>query len=375
MDNPLQLLQLARATTGLDDFGSDSFREGLEILVTALQREARLNAVGEQIIRERILGHLIQRLRIEDWYRRHPEIDDEQIVAPLIGLSLPRTGSTALSFLLARDPNARSLQRDEAAAPADCIGQSTGHSFNQSIEALAGWKPHTPSGDQAPAECQDLMALDFKSQMFQALAQIPSYSEWLHQDADLTTTYGYERRALKLLQWRQPHRPWRLKCPTHLIFLPQLHHVFPDARFVMTHRDPAEVILSVIAVYADIVGRFTDHLDLHYLAELNVQQWSDGMERTLAFRADPAQDARFFDIDFRAMHRDPVGEVQALYAWLQEPVTDDFAAGMAQWWQHNADNREPVGPRQAEDYGVDLQRVRPLFANYTRRMERWLQRR
>lgn len=375
MDRPLQLLQLARDTTGLDDFGPDSFREGLEILVTALQREARLNAVGEQIIRERILGHLIQRLRIEDWYRRHPEIDEEQIIAPLIGLSLPRTGSTALSFLLAQDPNARSLQREEAAAPADSVEQNAGNSFNQSIEALAGWKPHTPSGNQAPAECQDLMALDFKSQMFQALAQIPSYSEWLHRDADLTTTYEYERRALKLLQWRQPQRPWRLKCPTHLIFLPQLNHAFPDARFVMTHRDPAEVILSVIAVYADIVGRFTDHLDLQYLAELNIQQWSDGMERTLAFRDDPQQDARFFDIDFRAMHRDPVGEVQALYAWLQEPVSDAFAAGMAQWWQYNADSREPAGPRQAEDYGVDLQRVRPLFANYIRRLERWLQRR
>ena len=45
-----------------------------------------------------------QRLQIEDWYRRHPEIDDEPIDAPLIGLGLPRTGSTALSCLLGEDP-------------------------------------------------------------------------------------------------------------------------------------------------------------------------------------------------------------------------------------------------------------------------------
>jgi hypothetical protein len=379
MENPHQLLQLARDTTGLHDFGPDSFREGLEILVTALAHEARLNAVGEQIIRERILGHLTQRLFIEDWYHRHPEIDEQQIVAPLIGLSLPRTGSTALSFLLAQDPNARSLLREEAAQPAThARGASASASSAQngdSIAALAGWKPHTPSGDQAPAECQDLMALDFKSQMFQALAQIPTYSEWLHNEADLTPTYEYERRALKLLQWQQPAKPWRLKCPTHLIFLPELNHVFPDARFVMTHRDPAEVILSVIDVYADIVGRFTDHLDMHYLAELNLQQWSDGMQRTLTFRDRDDNNARFFDIDFRAMHRDPIAEVRELYRWLGEPVSEEFASGMSQWWQENSENREPSTTKQAEDYGVDLDRARPLFADYTLRMHEWTNRR
>jgi hypothetical protein len=73
------LLEAAAAETGLDDFGVDAFREGLEILVTALRDEARLNPLGEKVLRDRIVGHLMQRLQIEDWYRRHPEIDDEQI--------------------------------------------------------------------------------------------------------------------------------------------------------------------------------------------------------------------------------------------------------------------------------------------------------
>ena len=111
------LLDVAKRQTGLDDFGADSFREGLEILVNALRREANLNARGEAVLRERIIGHLSQRLQVEDWYRRYPEIDDVPLVAPLIGISLPRTGSTVLSFLLAQDPDARSLRRAEAARP------------------------------------------------------------------------------------------------------------------------------------------------------------------------------------------------------------------------------------------------------------------
>ena len=35
MERPDDLLGAARATTGLDEFGDDSFREGLEVLVQA----------------------------------------------------------------------------------------------------------------------------------------------------------------------------------------------------------------------------------------------------------------------------------------------------------------------------------------------------
>src|SRR6476661_8622584 len=111
---PDELLAIAQERTGLDDFGDASFREGLEVLVHALRTEAKLNSVGEIVIPELILKHLGQRLKIEDWYRRHPDIADEPIVAPLIGLGLPRTGSTALSALLAEDPHARSLLRWES---------------------------------------------------------------------------------------------------------------------------------------------------------------------------------------------------------------------------------------------------------------------
>ena len=52
-----------------------------------------------------------------------------------------------------------------------------------------------------------------------------------------------------------------------MLSLDYLDRVFPDAKFVMTHRDPTDVILSVADVYADIVGGFTDHLDRCYLGE------------------------------------------------------------------------------------------------------------
>ncbi len=111
MASPGELMAAAVERTGLEDFGDDSFREGLEILVRALGAEARLNARGEGFVYHRIALHLAQRLQVEDWYRRHPEIDDVTLEAPLFGMGLPRTGSTALSFLLAQDPNVRYVRQ------------------------------------------------------------------------------------------------------------------------------------------------------------------------------------------------------------------------------------------------------------------------
>jgi hypothetical protein len=264
------LLETARAQTGLTDFGDDSFRDGLERLVRAMRDEAKLNAVGAVAIPHLVVNLLAHRLQVEDWYRRHPEIDDEPIDAPLVGLGLPRTGSTALSFLLAEDPGARSLRKWEAVRP--CPPPSTVEGPDpriaqaehettlqeQMAPRLSALVPSTATG---PEECQDLMALDFKAQYFQAFAHIPSYSDWL-VDADLTSTYAYERRVLKMLQWGEhpkcePPKPWRLKCPSHMLWLEHLDRAFPDARFVMTHRDPTEVLVSVADLYAEVGRQFS----------------------------------------------------------------------------------------------------------------------
>lgn len=376
MEDSKDLMAAARAATGLDEFGEDDFRDGLERLVRSLDTEARLNPTGRHALRDRILLHLRQRLLIEDWYRRHPEIEEEQIRAPLFGVSLPRTGSSALSFLLASDPAVRYLRVWESAQP--CPPPSTvegadprrGMSASATDAQLQGGK-RTPTGIDGAMECQDLMALDFKSQIFQAFAQVPSYSEWL-LEADLGSTYRYHKRTLKLLQWGQPSRPWRLKAPTHMLYLGALDAAYPDARFVMTHRDPTDVMLSVATVYSDIIGKFSDDVDDAYIGELNLRCWSEAMTRAIAFRAKGNED-RFFDIHFRAMHEDPMAEVRALYGWLGEDVSPAFADAMASWWASNS-SAERMAKPDAAQFGLDPDTVRSRFTDYLQHMTHWTSR-
>jgi hypothetical protein len=381
-----ELTGIARTETGLEDFGGDSFREGLEILVHDLRTTACLNAAGESFLRKKIIGLLGQRLQAEDWYRRHPEIGDERIERPLFGLGLPRTGSTALSFLLATDPHARYLRTwegDQPCPPPSTIepaadGQRTDHRLADAQADHAARSTASPRHDslvpnspEGPVECLALLALDFKSNLFNAFAHVPDYTRWLLYDADLTSAYAYEKRVLKLLQWGYPAKPWRLKAPTHFAYLEPLYAAFPDARFVMTHRDPAEVMVSVADLFADIQTRFNSRVDLRYLGATNVEQWTVGIRRGLDFRED-GHDGLFYDIGFRAMQADPVGQVRGLYEWLGEPVTPGFEAGMRAWWHDSSQTREKITHPDPAEFGLDPAELRPLFADYTARSQQWV---
>jgi Sulfotransferase family len=369
------MMRAAVDQTELHDFGDDSFREGLGILLASLQKEAQLNSRGYGFFYNRVVGHLAQRLQVEDWYRRHPEIDDVPIVSPLIGLGLPRTGSTALSMLLAQDPDVRFLRKWESAQP--CPPPSTVTGVDQRIPTdggeVVGTRRHVPGDANGPMECHELMSLDFKAHIFVAFAQIPTYASWLLEEADLTSTFAYQRRVLKLLQWGEPKRPWRLKCPSHVLFLDGLTSAFPDARFVMTHRDPTDVLLSSCDLYADIIGSFTDHIDRAAIGKLNVEHWSLGMQRVVAFRSGRA-DLSFYDIDFRAMQEDPIGEITGLYAWLGAPVSPIFENQMQSWWNESQNEREPSSHADPVAFGLDLDGIRPLFADYVAHAEKWTDR-
>ena len=110
-------LDKAKADTGLENFGDPGFREGLERLIDSVEREARINDMGRAMFDGQTVMLLTRRLEIEDWYARRPEIDEEEIVAPLLVLGLPRTGSTALHALLGEDPAVRTMRNWEASAP------------------------------------------------------------------------------------------------------------------------------------------------------------------------------------------------------------------------------------------------------------------
>lgn len=368
-----RLVDTARARAGSDDFGEDTWQEGLEVLVRSLTDEAALNEVGEAVVSDQIVGYLVNRLEVERWYARHPEIDEQEIVAPLFGLGLPRTGSTALSFLLALDPNRRSLRNWEAHAPCPPPETATEHTDPRIAEAQAvidltnemypDFAGMLPSSATGPQECLVVMALDFRSQLFVGMTPVPSYGAWL-LDCDMAPAYRYHRRVLKLLQWRCPPRRWWLKSPAHMASIDALDAVYPDARFVMTHRDVAEVLPSVCALFDTFARTVSERRDPDGIGARNVEQWHRAVERLVDFR-DRGNDHRFHDLSFAAVQRDPLAEVTKLYAELGDELDDGTRQRMQDWWASSSQQRS-AAPRaqRAETFGLDAAAVRERFAAY-----------
>lgn len=373
------LLDRARERTGLDDFGDDSFHDGLVALIEGAEQSGTYNELGMAVLNDQSVEFLSNRLAVEDWYRRHPEIDEQEIGAPLFGLGLPRTGSTALSFLLGEDARFRSLRTWETNSPTPPPDPATCDTDPRIAEAAARislmdemapkFKSMLPSSPTGPNECLQLLALDFRSAMFSAFGDNRHYDDWLAR-CDMTTAYRYHERVLKLLQWKFEFRPWRLKTPAHMHSIDALLEVYPDARFVMTHRDIAQVIPSVVSLM-DATSEFLRAGPLAPdFAAKEAAFWERGMRALLAYR-DDGNEERFHDIDFTDMRTDPIGEMRALYDWLDVELTDDVAGRMTAWWADNAGaarhEKQGVHQYSPEDYGIDLDRLRSQFAFYNDR--------
>ena len=376
MGRVTELIDRAKAATGLDALGVDSFREGLERLVASADREARFTPMGAAAFDMQIVDLLSCRLQVEDWYVRHPEIDEQEIVAPLIGLGLPRTGSTALSHLLGQDPAARSIRGWEAMEPCPPPQLATQDDDPRIARAEAAMarrdrlfprmKQMLPSHATSPTECQTFMGQDFKSQLFQAFAHIPAYVEWLNHEADLVPTYLYVKRVLKLLQWRCPPKRWRLKNPSHCLFIGALAEVFADARFWMTHRDVAQVIPSVADLYFELSKAFSDEVDKAWLGAITTDFCELGMRRVIAYR-DSGHDDRFFDVDFAPFVENPFPTLDRLYAWMGEPLTDAARTRMHAWRDSTPVDKHGRHRVDPAAFGLDVGQLRHRFLFYSDR--------
>ncbi len=370
------LIASAKDATGLSNFGADGWQEGLEILVDSANREANLNDAGRAMFAGQAVMLLMKRLEVEDWYARHPEIDEQEIVAPLFVLGLPRTGSTALHCLLGEDPDVRVMRNWECMHP--CPPPETASYHNDPRIALMDesmkrreqmtprMKQMLPSTSTSPTEDQLTMGYDFKTQIFQASFRIPSYVEWFNNRADLVPTFRYVKRVLKLLQWRCPPNRWRLKNPTYSLFVKALDEVFPDARYCMTHRDVANVIPSVADLYYEMSKINTDTPDKHWMGAVMADSCALGMRRMIEFR-DAGHEHRFLDIHLAPFQKDSFPTLEKLYDFLGEEFTDEARARMLHWRTSTPRDKHGRHEYDPADFGLSTAGLRAQYAFYSER--------
>ena len=367
-----QIEDEARTRTGLDDTGGDHYREGLERLVASMNEEGTLTELGEAMMLLRLSTLLAARLGVEETYRQHPEIDDEVIGGPVLVLGLPRTGTTALSQLVAADPRFRSLRTWESAAPVPPPETATEHTdpriaaTEQGIAMMNDAFPLMRTMHHAEAttatECQDLLGMSFRTAHFDGFARVPSYMAWV-VDTDMRETYRYHRRVLRLLQWHCPPTLWHLKTPVHMLSLDALVESYPNARFLWSHRDPTEVLGSVCSLIHYTRSWSSDLDDSVELGAEQVDRWWMAVERAMEFRQRVGED-RFADISFRDLQSDPVGALAGGLEQLGLPFDRHSRTAVEAWAGSHEPGMHGTHTYELSDFGLDPGRIRDRFAPY-----------
>lgn len=351
--------------------------EALEVLLPALEAEARLTILGRWIT-HRFLGRLVeQRLALDAYCARDPEVLDEAIVAPWVVAGAPRTGTTALHALLAQDPRHRVPEGWELLRPAPPPDPAT---RDRDVRiALADTELRTPQAvvsgivaiheysGRMPKECISAMSFAFRSEEFVARYDVPSYTAWL-QRCDMRPAYEAHRRVLQVLQRRSPRRRWVLKSPVHLQNLPVLLAVYPDARLSFTHRDPLVVLGSVTSLIGSMRAAHSDEVDLPGIARYHAALYGGSLDRLVDLTesgglvADRVTHTTF--VDFLAA---PLDVVDGIYAHLGWDLPSGTRAAMASYGDAHPQGRLGRHEYSFGDLGLDEDAERARFARYVER--------
>jgi hypothetical protein len=375
----------AQRKESLTDWGPREFERPLGVLL-ADYAVADLNVVGVQILRSSIVHSLRMRLRAQEWIRRHPEILDERIVAPIVVVGMMRSGTTLLQRLLAADPRFNCAYGWEVVEVAPRLD----HRFDSVDPRIAiSEAREAKSRELAPdlfvihpmyareAEEEIVFLADaFLSHVPESGAHLPNYRSWLDEQ-DFAPAYRYLHRMLQFLQWQKRQQGavaqrWVLKSPAHLGYLDLLRAQFPDLHIVHMHRDPGTTIASGASLNATLHAMHADTVDLQQVGGEWLQRMGWTNDRAMAVRESWANEgAQVTDIGYEDAVADPIGQVARVYDAVGLPLTVEAESAMRRWLDDRP--REAARPAYGlENYGLRPTQIDERFASYNKRFRQYV---
>lgn len=374
--DPVALIMKATEQAGVPARG-ESFRPGLDIFLRESGCSQTLTQTGRAAVKAAVVDTLAARFRIEDWIARHPEVLDRPVERPLFILGMPRAGTTLLVNLLQLDQRRRMYwhwEGNREIPPAEAAHRFDDPRIARRVaEVNAGLESgalnrhfHVEMGDE-PTECFWPLGQDFKAYPWLVQTQVPGYFDWLLGEADMEAAYQHHKRVLQVMQSRWPGR-WTLKLPSHAASLDALLAVYPDARIIMTHRDPAKPIGSTCGTCRHILSLNNDEIDAAYLGHETTQLLAASVHRAMRAR-DAHPEVSFHDLHYRRFVADPIREIRAIYEFLGEAFTSEIEQPMRSAIEADRRQRKAHGRHlyRLEDYGLSRATLTPIFAEYAER--------
>lgn len=366
------ILSSAQKRTGLTDWGSEDFREGLDVIIEHMG-DAPLSALGRTNAYLSMVQAAANRLCIAEHLKTHPQIHDLKIKRPLFILGFPRTGTTLLQNLLSLDTSRRALRFWELVNP---VPVSDDPAVDQkkrlrSAKRLLSFAyliapemkyVHEIQAETAE-ECWPLFSNTFSVMNYDLQSSLSGVGDWLMQ-SDMVRPYREYHQQLQLISTMQPGVDFVLKCPEHLWFLDALLEVFPDACIVWTHRDPVASVASYCSLLSlnqrMLYGRFEPlSIGAHITERFDL-----GVRRAMEARDRTGRPGQFFDVSFNELVQDPVAMVHRIQKHFDLEPSAGMDADMDRWLNNGRSDKRGKHHYSAERYGLDVAQIHTQFADY-----------
>jgi hypothetical protein len=366
---PDDLRAAVATTTGLDDFGDDWWEEPFRRLCTSIDTEGRLHLPGRIRARGELQVILQNRLRMVELWKREPGVLREPIHGPIVVTGMGRSGTTLLHELLACDPDNRPPLLWELLHTVpydDASGDLCDDEIHLMDEMVPAFTAMHENGGRLPTECIFIFAHQFSSDMYTGLFNVADYTIW-KSTQDQSPIYDWHKRHLQTLQWVTPGETtrWVVKAPSHLSAMPLLFSTYPDARVVITHRDPLRVIGSLADLMATLHYMHSDHVDYDVLVEFMAMGLELQMDEVTKERdAGLIPEDQIADVVYRDLVANPYGVIERLYANWDLPVTAAFRAALEEYLSARHTGRAGGHDYSFADTGLDLASHRALVAPY-----------
>ena len=373
------LIEKAITSTGLDQFDAQTFREGLNVLVSdvnaGIDKGWYIDSGIAQIEKD-CVHYLASRLKVANYLRQNPELETRRIERPVFVMGVPRTGTTLLSNLLAADPSRRSpltWEIDDPVPPATSETLKTDpralarlEQERKLLEAMPEAGKYYRSSAIYPNEDVFIMAGDFKTLMIESKGRLPAYKDFIFS-CDMTSSYAYHKKFLQVLQHNAPG-VWNLKKPSHALFLETLFETYPDARVIWTHRDPYAAAASLCSIISLSHRRHMGKIDAEWLAQDYPWQAAEHANRIMDFRDKFGED-KIIDVHYDTMLNDPLETMKTLYKALGDEWTGEAEQGISGWLAVNPQDKFGKHEYKLAQYGLTKEQLDPMFERYLSRYD------
>ncbi|MFT4025438.1 MAG: sulfotransferase [Novosphingobium sp.] len=378
-----QLHEIVAAEVGLKnepgDFGPDDYLPGLTVLLQGMDYDPRFTELGRKVAWGEVVSVLRGRAQAYKSMRENPGFDAHPVVSPVVITGVPRTGTTALHRLMAVDPRFQGLQTwlldsPMPRPPLDTWGRYP--EFRKSVarlEARYAAAPQKRAAHNVVAEevheCCMLLRQAFVSNILSCMHSSATYDAWW-QDQSEANAYRHYLKCVQLIGSSEPEKRWLLKNPGHIETLDLLFAVFPDAKVIQTHRDPAQAVPSLVSLLMQLHGKMEEgryEQRAHIMLRREVAKWASAVGKCDKVRE--SHPGQVLDVAHLEFHGDPVGVLEKIYRFIGWDIPDETRRGFAGRIEEKPELQFGQHRYSIADFGMTEAEVRAPFGDYVQRFD------